>query len=125
MHVFAVSADKHNCGVPGQLAFVKADGHTFMRENFPVDGAIVSRALVQLLDDRGLLVFADDGQVWPFSFDMAQKIVDSFAPRYSHTRNVDQLPARDQAALFELSLQRALEVQPDLKHVFTSAKFAR
>ena len=124
MHVFAVSADAHAGSVPGQLAFVKADGQTFMREHFPVDAAIVSRALVQLPNDQGLIIFAENGQVWPFSFSMAQKVVDLFAPRYSHTRHLAKLPARDQANFFEISLQKALEVEPDLRHIFASAKFA-
>lgn len=55
---------------------------------------------------------------------MAQKVVDLFAPRYSHTRHLAKLPARDQANFFEISLQKALEVEPDLRHIFASAKFA-
>ncbi len=125
MHIFAVSRANVETVVPGQLLFVSANGESYARENFPVDGAIISRALVQLADDRGLLVFADDGQIWPFSFEMAQKVINLFAPRHVHTSRLHELPPRDQAALFEMTLQRALEAEPQITYIFARAKFER
>ncbi len=125
MIIFAVSPDIDHCGVPAQIAFVSADGQIYPREQFPVDSAIVARALVQLPDIRGLLVFTDDGQSWPFSLVMAQKLVDFFAPKYTHTRHLNALPPKEQAELFELTLNRALELETDMSHIFASCKFSR
>ncbi len=124
MHIFAVAPSSDSRHVPGQIVFALANGTTYPRENFPVDATIVSRALVQLPGETGLIVFADDGNAWPFCHAMAQRIVDAFAPRHMHTDDMSRLPLRDQAGLFEFSLQRAMETEPLLPVIFASAKFA-
>ena len=98
-----------------------ANGTVYMREHLPVDSTIVSRALVELPDHHGLIAVLDDGRAWPFRIEMAQKIIDVFAPHQMPTMDLNGLLACDQARLFESALRCALETELSMTHIVSSA----
>lgn len=107
------------------LQFVETSGAVHSHEYSQTVNTTFSRLIVQLPKSGGLIVFADDGQAWPFSYEMAQRIVTAFAPRHMAAMPIEELPKRDQASLFEAAVERALEAEPSMPALFAAAKFAR